>query len=231
MKPFEKYVPDTDVLTQRVFTKENGSKIRKMDMANKFGQMEQFMRDNGRITYLMAMVSILNPMEILLREVGEKERLMEMPLTCRNPRMEKLEIFIEEIGNMAKSMAKVSRTGLMEQSLKVSTWSIRSMVRVLCFLQMGRDTQASSKKESLKEQALTIGQMENATKANGKIARCKVLESFHGQMELSMLDNSAMTNFKDRVNINSMMARSMSEVGMKESNMVKENSFLEIKLR
>lgn len=61
----------------------------------------------------------------------------------------------------------------------------------------------------MKEQALTIGQMENATKANGKIVKCKDSVNSHGQMVLSMWANLATTNFKVKDNTNLMTEKFM----------------------
>lgn len=72
---------------------------------------------------------------------------METQPIFRKARTEKPEICIEENGGKAKSMAKESKTGLMEQSLRVSICSTKSMEKELYILQMDLDTLESSKKE------------------------------------------------------------------------------------
>jgi hypothetical protein len=83
----------------------------------------------------------------------------------------------------------------------------------------------------LKEQALITGLMVSATKANGKIARCKALENYRGQMESNMLASLAMISSKARANISSTMEKFMSEDGMKESSMARGNLSQETKSR
>jgi hypothetical protein len=116
-----------------VFTRESGSRIRKMAMVSKSGLTELLTRDSGRIISHMELVSIPSLMEILLRAAGEKAKRMEMPLTCRRDNKIKLEMCIEENGVMARSMVKESKTGLMEQNLKACICSTKSMERALFF--------------------------------------------------------------------------------------------------
>lgn len=62
-RPFARYVLATDALRPVTSMKVSGSKIRRMDMESRYGITEPSMKDNGKTTYHMELVSTPSPME------------------------------------------------------------------------------------------------------------------------------------------------------------------------
>ena len=88
---------------------------------------------------------------------------------------------------------------------------------------MGLSITVSSIKELLRALEPTSGPAVKCTQGNGKIAKWKVLESCHGQMELNMLDSSKRTNFMAKASIDGALAKFTTVAGKMANSTAKAN--------
>jgi len=84
---------------------------------------------------------------------------------------------ILETGSRISSMEKVLRHGLMEQSMRVVTKTVKKMVKAHSSLPMDQSTPGSFSKMRLVAPANTFGQMVKLTMEIGSRIRCTVKAS------------------------------------------------------
>jgi len=169
-----------------------------MDMVNKNGQMEQFMKVNGLIIRQKVGENFHTQMETTMKEIGNKTKLMVMEsLFIINQ-----ELDTRDIGKMTCSM---------DQELK-------------CIM-MGTNMRACLNREREMEKGHTITQLERFIKEVGLMEELRVTEFAHGQMAKNLRDSGKTTKRMDKEYIIGLMADHMKVIIEMIKNMVRALMF------
>ena len=131
-------------------------------------------------------------------------------------------------GTRINSMEKVSRSGLMELSMKGSIWTVKSMEMVVSLSRMAAPTLANSKTTRYQVSANTYGQMENSMRVLGNRTRCTAKEYSSGEMVNDMKANLSTTREKELVPLNGKTVEYMMVNGRMANNM--EKAYSQVKM-
>ena len=118
----------------------NGSIMYAMAKESRSGLMVAVMKDSGEKARLMDKENCIMRMATFMKETGLTIKPMAMELTLM-----RMEPSTSEAGKMTSSMASVWKHGLTEQSMKDSTSRARRTVKASLRLPMGQSTQESFK--------------------------------------------------------------------------------------
>jgi hypothetical protein len=154
-----------------LYTKDGGKTIKPMVEADLYMQSVIFMRENGLMIRLKAMVNICTWM---------------VPLTRVS-------------GKMTNNMGRELRHGLMEQFMMAFTKKARKMERAISSGEMGHSTRANSRTTILKDMEFISGMIRENLKVNGKIIKCMEEATLLGQMGVSIMEITQMIKSMDMV--------------------------------
>jgi len=133
-------------------------------------------------------------------------------------------------GKKIFNMALEKRFGQTIQNMRENIVKGKNMVKVITSGQMALNITETGLKIRLKDMEHIHGSMEDNTLGHGKITTCMAMELIPGRMEESM--KATMNKIKNMVTeyTNGLMEEDMKEIGLMESNTVKENTYCQINL-
>ena len=188
----------------------------------KSGQTGPNMMVTGSMERHMARVHLLMSMGIVTSETGCMTKLMDSEST-----LIRMEPLMKANGRMIFRTVKVSRSGVMDQSMKDFTKKERNMEWEHTNGMTAQNTQANGMITKFLESEFINGLMEDSTRENGLTTIWKVLDSIHGMMEGHLKVSTKTTKSMDMESTDGRMVESTLETGLLANNTALESmSFL-----
>lgn len=195
----------------------NGKMIKNVVEVNKYGEMDQFIKEHFKTIWQMAVGDLFIHVVMSMKEIGSMIRLKEKEF-----------IYIQmarctlENGLMINNTDMVNKNGSMDHNMKETFKMDSNKVMEFFFGLMARLMKDSFISIKLKATENMYGLMRENMKDFGKIIKCMGKGSLPGQMEGDMKANILLIKSKEKVFLCGQMDDRMTVSGKMVSKTVKE---------